>query len=69
VTGYWFKRKRYGWGWTPTTWQGWAVVVALVAAVAVAGFALGDRPSTGALVAYVAFVAVAVVAVVLLSVA
>jgi len=24
--GYWFKRKLYGWGWTPATWQGWAVV-------------------------------------------
>lgn len=22
----WFKRKRYGWGWTPCTWQGWLVV-------------------------------------------
>ena len=21
--GYWFKRKLYGWGWTPATWQGW----------------------------------------------
>ncbi len=21
----WFKRKTYGWGWTPSTWQGWAV--------------------------------------------
>ncbi|MBP6884068.1 MAG: hypothetical protein KBC06_02445 [Candidatus Pacebacteria bacterium] len=21
--GYWFKRKIYGWGWTPVTWQGW----------------------------------------------
>ena len=21
----WFKRKRYGWGWTPATWQGWAI--------------------------------------------
>jgi hypothetical protein len=20
---YWFKRKVYGWGWTPATWQGW----------------------------------------------
>ena len=20
---YWFKRKLYGWGWTPATWQGW----------------------------------------------
>lgn len=22
---FWFKRKLYGWGWTPATWQGWAV--------------------------------------------
>ena len=22
----WFKRKRYGWGWVPCTWQGWLVV-------------------------------------------
>lgn len=22
----WFKRKLYGWGWTPVRWQGWVVV-------------------------------------------
>ncbi len=22
----WFKRKKYGWGWTPATWQGWLVL-------------------------------------------
>ncbi len=22
----WFKRKRYGWGWTPATWEGWVVL-------------------------------------------
>ena len=22
----WFKRKRYGWGWTPANWQGWFVI-------------------------------------------
>ena len=29
----WFRAKRYGWGWTPCTWQGWAVTLADVAAV------------------------------------
>lgn len=29
----WFKRKLYGWGWTPATWQGWLVVLVYVAAV------------------------------------
>ena len=24
--GLWFKRKVYGWGWTPITWQGWLIV-------------------------------------------
>jgi hypothetical protein len=24
--GYWFKRKLYGWGWTPARWQGWATI-------------------------------------------
>ncbi len=22
----WFKRKLYGWGWTPSTWEGWTVL-------------------------------------------
>lgn len=22
----WFKRKLYGWGWTPVTWQGWITI-------------------------------------------
>jgi predicted Na+-dependent transporter len=24
--GYWFKRKLYGWGWTPARKEGWATV-------------------------------------------
>ncbi len=31
--GYWFKRKLYGWGWTPVTWQGWAVIFGYVGAL------------------------------------
>ena len=23
---YWFKAKQYGWGWSPSSWQGWAVI-------------------------------------------
>lgn len=22
----WFKRKSYGWGWTPCTWEGWVSI-------------------------------------------
>ena len=38
--GYWFKRKLFGWGWTPVKWQGWVVilvyVICLIAAVLIA---------------------------------
>jgi hypothetical protein len=23
----WFKNKRYGWGWTPATWEGWLAIL------------------------------------------
>lgn len=23
----WFKRKLYGWGWYPSAWEGWLVIV------------------------------------------
>lgn len=32
--GYWFKRKLYGWGWTPARWQGWLVVLVFIALAA-----------------------------------
>ena len=33
---YWFPAKRFGWGWgPPRTWQGWVVIGAYAAAIAV----------------------------------
>lgn len=29
----WFKRKTYGWGWVPSSWQGWATVIIYVCLV------------------------------------
>ena len=39
---YWFKAKRYGWGWSPSTWEGWLVTVGYVAIVA-APYLVGRR--------------------------
>ena len=25
----WFKPKRFGYGWTPASWQGWAITLAV----------------------------------------
>ena len=42
---YWFKRRRYGYGWVPVTWQGWlSVVVLVVAAVGTAYAVLPPKP-------------------------
>lgn len=30
MTKIWFKRKTYGWGWVPVTWEGWLVVLGYV---------------------------------------
>jgi len=34
VTGkLWFKRKCFGWGWTPYSWQGWLVLAIWMALI------------------------------------
>ena len=45
--GYWFKRKVYGWGWVPVTWEGVLVIMAAVAII-YAGFAtfINRNPAT-----------------------
>lgn len=30
---YWFKRKVFGWGWTPVRWQGWLVIAVYLAII------------------------------------
>ncbi len=47
---YWFRAKRYGWGWgMPATWEGWAVLGGY-AAVALGPMVLGERGATASLV-------------------
>jgi hypothetical protein len=41
MTKYWFRPKRYGFGATAITWQGWAVTIATV--IAIVGVNLGLR--------------------------
>ena len=47
----WFKRKLYGWGWVPVTWQGWLVTLIGIA-VGFFGIYVGetdDSPGAGGL--------------------
>ncbi len=36
--GYWFKRKLYGWGWTPVTREGWLVTLGILLAILLNAF-------------------------------
>ena len=39
---YWFKRRGYGWGWTPASWQGWFIMFVFMATLFAAIFVI-DR--------------------------
>ncbi len=65
---YWFKPKRYGYGATPVTWQGWVFTVAT--ALAMVAVSLGLRltaKSLWTLAALVIFDALAIVVLVIVS--
>lgn len=41
--GYWFKRKLFGWGWTPVKWQGWLVVLAYIVSLVLIAFRIDSN--------------------------
>jgi len=68
MTTYWFRPKRYGYGATPVTWQGWAVTILVVLVVAAASLVLRlTERHLWALAALLPFDAIAVAALVIIS--
>jgi hypothetical protein len=68
----WFKPKRYGYGATPVTWQGWALTLGFVAAVFVLawwliGFDQAGQPSGWNFILFFKSVAILVVALWIIS--
>ena len=63
-TQFWFPAKRYGWGWgLPAVWQGWFVLAAFVALLALAAVVFPPAQSHGAFVACTALLSLLLVAV------
>jgi len=61
MTRYWFKPKRYGYGATPATWEGWAFTGLVMAIVGGSGWLLlgiGRTPDWTMLLVWWAVVAV-----------
>lgn len=50
----WFRRKQYGWGRVPTTWQGWVVLTAYLIIVLAPPLLAGTTRAVLSLVAVVA---------------
>jgi len=65
--GYWFKRKLYGWGWTPAKWQGWVILLIYSVVVLYLAFTIDDN-STGREIALTFFLPFAIATVVLISI-
>ena len=67
---YWFRPRRYGYGATPVTWEGWALTVAVAAVVAISVVAmnlLADRANFAVWIAWAAIIAAVVVSFVRIS--
>ncbi len=43
----WFKAKSYGWGWTPITWQGWALVLGYILIMVMIVFRVSANINSG----------------------
>ena len=65
---YWFRQKRYGYGATPVTWEGWALTLGTVLAMVAVSVALRltERDDWG-LAALIAFDVAALAALAIVS--
>ncbi len=51
---YWFRAKRFGWGWgLPLTWQGWVVLAAFAGLVLVGTLIFPPHKAPGFFIGYV----------------
>jgi len=41
----WFKRKLFGWGWYPASWEGWVVTAVFVALIVAFSFTVDENSS------------------------
>lgn len=41
----WFRRKTYGWGWYPSSWQGWIIIAVGILLIVLSSLLLESHPS------------------------
>ncbi|MCK9917655.1 hypothetical protein MXD81_51810 [Microbacteriaceae bacterium K1510] len=68
MTQYWFRPKRYGYGATPITWEGWAVTLGIVLVMVAVSLVLRfESKSFWTLVAVIVFNVAALAALFVIS--
>ena len=63
---YWFRAKRYGWGWgLPSSWHGWVVFIGFIGLLVAGAFLFPPDERLGAYLVWVVVLSVLFVAVAL----
>jgi hypothetical protein len=65
---YWFKRKLYGWGWTPATIEGWAITLLFLAYIIIETllYSLDPVPTPNTMNSYIIRMIIAVILLILI---
>lgn len=63
----WFKRRRYGYGWVPVTWQGFLTLFIYIGIILAVAFIMDDDMGLGELFAFFVFVVIATLLLVTVS--
>ena len=64
---YWFKRRRYGYGWAPVTWQGFVVVCIYLGLLIGVASIMDENMSFGEATSYLIFVVIATLLLIIVS--
>jgi hypothetical protein len=67
---YWMKRRRYGWGWVPMTWQSSLFILLQLGVITVAALQLPRKPiqpSTGQLVGLILVLVFVVISIIVVG--
>jgi hypothetical protein len=43
----WFRAKRFGWGWTPISWQGWVLTLVYIVSLVNYAFLINPQVNSG----------------------
>ncbi|MFT7615444.1 MAG: hypothetical protein ACI8Y7_000250 [Candidatus Woesearchaeota archaeon] len=61
----WFKQKIYGWGWIPSSWEGWTVTAVICLYVLWTGFYYQEKVADGQIGGFIISLSCAIIALIM----